>query len=441
MPTTRRGVSIGRVWLWSTVTLLFLTVIVAVLMHAQRMRILAALDRDDERAIMLQHSVDGRLNALLSQEAGLRGFLATGDEAFLEPYHAGRSDEERLRRQLILGELAPEDRDELAQALALEERAARRWHDEIAAPQLAARRASAAVDVRALFDAGRQRFDAYRAAHGTLRQALERANVNGERRERTHWSHANEVAGALLIFIVLVGVFISRAILQRTIAPLTALCDAAERGHVSVDAVASTSVREVLVLARTLEQLFRAVEDRAMRDGLTRVYNRAYLAEWLPRQLRAARRAGSPLAALMVDVDYFKRINDTRGHAAGDQVLIALARCIDRELRASDVVVRYGGEEFTVILPDTPVAGAFVTAERLRAAIAAMTDRDGLPAGLRISASIGLAAVLKGDDGAQLLPRADAALYLAKRGGRNRVVAAPPVPRALALVERERLAG
>src|SRR6185437_725907 len=103
----------------------------------------------------------------------------------------------------------------------------------------------------------------------------------------------------------------------------------------------------------------------------------------------------------------------------------------------SDVVVRYGGEEFTVLLPDTAVAGAFVTAERLRAAIAAMTERDGLPAGLRVTASIGIAAINKGDDGAQLLKRADGALYEAKRSGRNRVVTAPPAART---VEPARLA-
>jgi diguanylate cyclase (GGDEF)-like protein len=288
---------------------------------------------------------------------------------------------------------------------------------------------------------GKVRFDAYRAAHGTLRNALDRARLNHQRRMRAHISRANLVAGGLLALLVLVGAIVSRAIVKRTIHPLIALSDAAERGEVSVEAVGTSNLREVLVLARTLERLFRATQDRALRDGLTRVYNRGFLAEWLPRQLRLSRRSGSSLAALMVDLDHFKRINDTLGHAAGDQVLVALARCIERQLRSSDVVVRYGGEEFSVFLPDTPIAGAFVTAERLRAAIAAMTERDGLPAGLRITASIGLAAIGKGDDGNQLLPRADAALYQAKRGGRNRVVAASLERPALAIVaDAEKLA-
>src|SRR5260370_25963321 len=171
---------------------------------------------------------------------------------------------------------------------------------------------------------GKQLFDAYRAAHGSLRQAVKRALLNCERRRRDQLSRTNLVDGLAIALLVLVGGWMSRAILRRTIAPLVALSDAAERGEVSVDAVRSSSLREVRVLAETLEALFRAVQDRAMRDGLTRVYNRGYLAEWLPRQLRLARRSGTPLAALMVDVDHFKPINHTHGHAAGDHVLVAL---------------------------------------------------------------------------------------------------------------------
>ena len=449
MARQRRGVSIGRVWMLSTVTLLTLTVAVAVMLRSQMLGILGALDADEDRAADLRQDIEGRMQAMLNQEVGLRGFLATGDDSFLAPYRLGRREELRLRKKLDVAELAAEDRDELAHALVLEERAAQRWHADIAEPQIAWRRDGGDAGLRALLDAGKQRFDDYRAAYGTLRHALDRACFNLERRQRGHLSRANHVGGALLLLLVIASALLSRAILRRTIAPLSALCDAAERGEVTVDAVGSSQVREVLVLARTLERLFRGVQDRAMRDGLTRVYNRAYLAELLPRQLRLARRSGAPLAALMVDVDHFKRVNDTRGHAAGDHVLMAVARCIEQQLRGSDVVVRYGGEEFTVILPNTPVAGAFVTAERLRAAIAAMTDRDGLPEGLRITASIGLAALGKADDGAQLLPRADAALYQAKRGGRNRVVAAvaavamaaaAPVA-AAPVVGEERLAG
>jgi diguanylate cyclase (GGDEF)-like protein len=437
MARTRRTVSIRRVWTLSTLTLLVASALVALMLRTQMVHILAALEADEDRTDVVYLSVAGRMTAMLNQELGLRGFLATGDATFLEPYDSGRRDEKRLRGKLDLDTLPAEDRDELRQALLLEEGAARRWHDEIAGPQIALRRSTALIDLPSLLVVGKQRFDAYRAAHGTLRQAVKRAFLNCERRRRDQLSHSNLVSGGLLALLVLVGGVISRAILRRTIAPLVALSDAAERGEISVDVVRSSSLREVRVLAETLERLFRAAQDRAMRDGLTRAYNRGFLAEWLPRQLRLSRRRGSPLSALMVDVDHFKRINDTHGHAAGDEVLVALARCIERELRSTDVAVRYGGEEFTIILPDTPVAGGFVTAERLRAAVAAMTEREGLPAGVRITVSIGLAAINAADDGSQLLQRADAALYQAKRGGRNRVVAASLPTKRTAGVEPE----
>ena len=407
-----------------------LTVTVGVAMRVHNVRIFAAFDADDVRADAVQGFVDGRLNAMLNEEAGLRGFLVTGEPSFLEPYELGRRDERRWRQALAVADLPDEARQELQEALTLEEHAARRWHDEIAEPQIAARRANGAVDLRAMLEQGKRSFDAYRAAHGTLRQAFERAALCVARRHRAEIMHANQVAGALILLVLVTGASVSRAIVRCIVAPLVALSDAAERGEVSADAVRRSRLREVLVLARTLERLFRAANERALRDGLTRAYNRGFLAEWLPRQLRLARRHKKPLSALMVDLDHFKRINDGRGHAAGDQVLVALARCIEQQLRATDVVVRYGGEEFTVLLPDTAVAGAFVSAERLRAAIAAMTEREGLPRGLRVTASIGVAALAPGDDGAQLLPRADAALYEAKRTGRNRVVAAPPPARA-----------
>jgi diguanylate cyclase (GGDEF)-like protein len=429
MSRTPRGISIRRVWTLSTAALLALTVGCGVMLRTQNLRILGAIDGDAERAVALQQSIDGRLNGMLSQEAGLRGFLVTGEPSFLDPYRNGRRDEERWRQELAVSALPEEDRQELQHALLLEARVARRWHDEIAEPQIAARRGGGAIDVGAFLQEGRQRFDDYRAAHGTLRHALERAALNAARRHRAQLVHGNHVAAGVIVLLLVGGAGVSRAIVRCIVRPLAALSDAAERGEVSVDAVRSSRLREVLVLGATLERLFRGVHDRAMRDGLTRAYNRGFLADWLPRQLRLARRNRAPLAALMVDLDHFKRINDSFGHAAGDQVLVALARCIERQLRATDVVVRYGGEEFTVVLPDTAVAGAFVSAERLRAAIAAMTERDGLPAALRVTASIGVAAMAPGDDGARLLPRADAALYEAKRAGRNRVVAAPPPPR------------
>jgi len=125
---------------------------------------------------------------------------------------------------------------------------------------------------------------------------------------------------------------------------------------------------------------------------------------------------GEVVAVAMVDIDHFKTVNDSFGHPAGDQVLAAVGRMLTAHLRTGDLVSRYGGEEFLVILPDTPPAGAMQVAERLREAVAAIT---GMPKAVTVS--IGVAACHQDETVASLVSRADAALYQAKTGGRNRV--------------------
>jgi diguanylate cyclase (GGDEF)-like protein len=127
--------------------------------------------------------------------------------------------------------------------------------------------------------------------------------------------------------------------------------------------------------------------------------------------------AGEVVAVAMVDIDHFKSINDGFGHAAGDQVLAAVGHALTTHLRTGDLVSRYGGEEFLVILPDTPPAGAMQVAERLREAVAGLT---GLPK--QVTVSIGVAACHQDETAERLVARADAALYRAKSDGRNRVI-------------------
>jgi diguanylate cyclase (GGDEF)-like protein len=127
--------------------------------------------------------------------------------------------------------------------------------------------------------------------------------------------------------------------------------------------------------------------------------------------------AGEVVAVAMVDIDYFKRVNDEFGHAAGDAVLTAVGSALMGHLRAGDLVCRFGGEEFLVILPDTPPKGAAHVSERLRASVAALT---GLPK--PVTVSIGLAACHQDETAEVLIGRADAALYRAKEQGRDRVV-------------------
>ena len=162
-------------------------------------------------------------------------------------------------------------------------------------------------------------------------------------------------------------------------------------------------------------------EERAATDALTGLANRRALHDTLGRMIAQARRTGCPLAAIALDLDRFKEINDRHGHECGDHVLEATARALRASLRASDFVARSGGEEFVVLLPDTGLDGALVVAENLRLALEAMTV-PGLTH--RVTGSFGVAVHPdEADDAEGLLRLADRALYAAKRNGRNRVEA------------------
>jgi len=159
-------------------------------------------------------------------------------------------------------------------------------------------------------------------------------------------------------------------------------------------------------------------------DGLTGLFNRRRLDEVLPRYAARAQFEGTPLTVVMVDVDHFKSFNDRYGHVAGDRVLYEVARVLRERCRPSDFVARFGGEEFTIILPGASVDDALVVAERLRTSIEALQIR--LESGLdlpRVTSSFGLAELAPGEAATATLSRADHALYSAKRAGRNRTVA------------------
>ncbi|MFC0677806.1 diguanylate cyclase [Lysobacter korlensis] len=161
-------------------------------------------------------------------------------------------------------------------------------------------------------------------------------------------------------------------------------------------------------------------------DELTKLYNRRFLDEYLRVQIPVARRRGGGLAFLAIDIDHFKRVNDTYGHEAGDRVLAGVAAQIRQASRSSDLPVRLGGEEFLAVVAETEPAGAMVFAERLRSAIESQ-EFDGVVPGqvLRVTVSIGVALFgLHGEDAPSLLRASDEAMYVSKRGGRNRVTLA-----------------
>jgi diguanylate cyclase (GGDEF)-like protein/PAS domain S-box-containing protein len=156
-------------------------------------------------------------------------------------------------------------------------------------------------------------------------------------------------------------------------------------------------------------------------DALTEVFNRRYLDSTLATEFDRVRRTGKPLSVLLLDIDFFKKFNDTHGHDQGDRVLQAVGAAMKSSIRDYDSACRYGGEEFVLILPETDQKGAIIVGERLRLAIEAMVVD-----GLHVTISLGAATypMLKVAKAQTLLEAADAALYKAKEGGRNRLVTA-----------------
>ena len=174
-------------------------------------------------------------------------------------------------------------------------------------------------------------------------------------------------------------------------------------------------------------RLREALRAQSIKDPLTGLYNRRYLEETLDREIRRAVRAEQALGILMLDLDHFKKFNDTYGHDAGDTVLRDTALFLEKSIRAEDIVCRFGGEEFVIILPTADLSAAHARGERIRSKLCELSVRhQGQPLGV-ITVSVGVAALpLHGTSPKELLEAADAALYSAKREGRDRVVDAPP---------------
>jgi diguanylate cyclase (GGDEF)-like protein len=208
-------------------------------------------------------------------------------------------------------------------------------------------------------------------------------------------------------------------------------------GRIAIAPVGDSDTRSVLELVgRELGGPLRmaALMDESQRlattDPLTGLANRRALLDRLRAEMAHCRRHGPPLSVCLFDVDHFKQINDKRGHAAGDAVLTAVGKLLNGALRTCDLVARWGGEEFVLVLPSTPLEGAEQTAERVRELLEHANIKDANGDHIPVTASFGVATYSGGENLEQVVDRADRAMYLAKSGGRNRVVCDDPQPKA-----------
>jgi len=185
-----------------------------------------------------------------------------------------------------------------------------------------------------------------------------------------------------------------------------------------------TQNKELLKKNNQIQRANRDLTELSIRDGLTELYNRRKMDSDLKKAQARAQRYGSDFAVIILDIDHFKKINDTHGHETGDEALKGVSRVLTQTIRETDSAARWGGEEFLVLCPETDLTQARLLAERLRENIA----QEEYVGSLRMTASFGVASHLEFSDLKDLLNAADNRLYTAKGGGRDRVEAGPPVP-------------
>jgi diguanylate cyclase (GGDEF)-like protein len=217
----------------------------------------------------------------------------------------------------------------------------------------------------------------------------------------------------------------------RAVIGVAMLADAPETRDERMQQTLAPVLAFVGIALRNVQLLAESKED-SVRDSLTRWFNRGHAIEVLRSDLRRGARTGHRPAVIMFDLDGFKHMNDTLGHLQGDATLQAVARSIDAMLRSTDLRCRYGGDEFLIILPETPLEGAAHVAEHIRRVITSLDLSTGRT-GERVTCSIGVTIAREGElEPEEVIARVDAALYSAKENGRNRVVLDEALPASAA---------
>lgn len=202
-------------------------------------------------------------------------------------------------------------------------------------------------------------------------------------------------------------------------------------------AARAESLANAVALAVRNTSTFEDTKRLTFTDDLTALYNSRFMALYLDRELKRCRRTRSSLCLLFMDLDGFKSVNDTHGHLAGSKTLVEIGAVLEHTVRDADVLIRYGGDEFVIICPETPLAGGLVIGERIRRIIERTRFLESMGIEARVSASIGIAAYPESaDDVRGLISSADRAMYEAKALGKNRIVAASPLPSPESLKRR-----
>ncbi|NNF96248.1 MAG: diguanylate cyclase [Halobacteria archaeon] len=256
-------------------------------------------------------------------------------------------------------------------------------------------------------------------------QNINQAIINKRESVDKHLKNARYISIVIIIIAFLVSAIIIIFFIKNVVIPLQVIEKGAMQfGHGDFSHRIEIEPRNELgKLAVTFNSMADKLEEIATRDGLTNLLNKKAILQILNSELARARRHGSSLSLMMLDLDYFKKINDTYGHQAGDSVLVTATELIDKHVRGIDYVGRYGGEEIVIVLPDTAETESVEIAERIRRSLASTPIAVSESNFVNVTVSIGIAMFpTDGIDEGSLLNNADQAMYHAKGAGRNRVI-------------------
>lgn len=360
--------------------------------------------------------------AYVDQETELRRFLRTADPAALEAYDLAAATEERVVPMLRQEISRARDASELQALLEDELAAAAAWKNQAAEPQMAARLAGAIspdqidqilVDEKRLFDDVRQRF---RALNGRIDDLMLDRLRHIDSVQRTA-NTVQLVAGMGTALAMLGAMFAVRQMLTRPVVQLVRDVRAVADGDYS-QPICTAGPREIGEVSLAVKDMRDKLEVLARFDAVTGLANRAETIARLSAALESGRVPDAGVGVLFCDIDHFKDVNDSWGHAFGDAVLSTIAVRIRECVRLDDTVGRIGGDEMLVLLPS--IRNLDEVAERVRCRVAEPIVQFGRT--VNITLSIGATLSLPGEAAAVTMARADAAMYRAKQAGRNRVV-------------------
>lgn len=376
-----------------------------------------------------QHNID-TLNidiqrlyqSLINQETGQRGFSLTGNQAFLDPFYRG-TDTFNQKSTSIQKEIKyfPSLKN-AADSLITK---GRYWHYKYGVFQVNLKKNGLDIPDKVLED-GKDIFDDFRRIYRNINKKIEILKNSQEKASQNRILLVLTFVFFIIVSILIFAIFYIIKHITKVVQPIVQL----ERSVYAYSHKDFTITvpnydkddelgRLISGIDRMRDQLkdkFNNLESIAYKDGLTGINNRRTLDYYINKYLEMNPQPNE-LSIILLDIDHFKKFNDAYGHLEGDRVLKHIACLIQTQIKTFDISARFGGEEFMIILPNTPYLNAKMVAERLRITI----ERESLDSSYPISASFGVTTMENGDTYISLVQKADTALYRAKEQGRNRV--------------------